>query len=358
MIACVIRHDLEKAVARLNGMWATSDSMRVLTGILLSLEGDRLTLSAANDTLWGTTSIRAEGEPGQTVVDAKQFSALVRKLPQAEVKLEYANETLTITSDRMRAELATMPADQFPGVPNRGERILRLGSEWLGDIVGRVGMTAKKDGAFSVFAGILLQADGKKLYTVATDTLRLAAMELSDATIQDEWIIPAEALSQAAKAVGDGDVDAYASDTHICLTSEVATVYIQLFAGKFPDWERVIPSSNTLAVTAKRKELIGALERAVLFEDRGAMVVELDISGDTMRITGRNTQTRSKFSEEVACTANGETKVAFQARFVLDALKAMDEDDATFLFNAKDGLNPALIEEDGWQYVLMPVRSV
>lgn len=357
MIAHVIRHDLDKAVARLNGMWSTSDPMPILTGILLSLEGDRLTLSAANGTLWGTTSIRAEGEPGQAVVDAKQFSALVRRLPQAEVKLEYANETLTITSDKMKAELATMPADDFPDAPKKGEQILHLASGQLGDIVSRVGMCVKKDGAYSVFAGVLLQATTDGLYAVATDTSRLASMQLRGVIDMGEWIVPGESLLQAAKAVGD-EVSVFATDTHICLDSDDATTYIQLLAGKFPDWDRVIPMGNNVAVTANRKDLIGALERAVLFEDRGAIAVTLDIGDGVMRVTGKNTQTRSMFTESVPCTAGIEFSAAFQARFVLDGLKAMCGDDVTILFDEEGGLNPALIEEDGWQYVLMPVRSV
>lgn len=88
------------------------------------------------------------------------------------------------------------------------------------------------------------------------------------------------------------------------------------------------------------------------------MAVTLDVSDGIMVVTGKNTQTRSMFAEEVACTEGIELRVAFQARFVLDGLKAMSEDNVTILFNEDGGLNPALIEEDGWQYVLMPVRNV
>jgi len=224
---------------------ATSHALPIYTGVLLQHDGRRLHLSVANDSLWATTAIpTGGGEPGQAVVDAKQFAALARRLPGIDAVLQYEDGALAIRSGKMKAGLATMLADDFPDAPERGEQILHMSSDQINNIMARVGMCVKKDGAYSVFAGILLQVANNALHAVATDTTRLAAMEIWGAKGAGEWIIPAEALSQAVKAVGDGDVDIYASDTHICLDSDDATTYIQLLAGKFPDWDRVIPTGK------------------------------------------------------------------------------------------------------------------
>ena len=59
------------------------------------------------------------GKEGSTVIPARYFSEISRKLPQAEVVLEFREETQSVTISAGRADFVvkTMPAIEFPALP-------------------------------------------------------------------------------------------------------------------------------------------------------------------------------------------------------------------------------------------------
>ena len=94
----------------------------VLEGILLKAEGFNLTLTGYDMELGIVTTIEANVlEPGDIVLNAKLLSDMVRRMPAGQISISSAdNGKTTIQGGVAQFEIQSMPASDFPQLPNTG----------------------------------------------------------------------------------------------------------------------------------------------------------------------------------------------------------------------------------------------
>ena len=86
------------------------------------------------------------------------------------------------------------------------------------------------------------------------------------------------------------------------------------------------------------------------------MPVKFEISEGKIIITSQTEM--GKAHEEVDCTFEGsELKIAFNPRFLIEALKSVEDDNVSIQFNSS--LSPCIIkpeEGDKYKYLILPLR--
>ena len=127
--------------------------------------------------------------------------------------------------------------------------------------------------------------------------------------------------------------------------------------GEFIKYRDIIPEENTTKVISGRDILLESIERASLLAKEGKNnLIKITIKNDLMTITSRSEEGNVK--EEIIIEKTGnDIEIGFNSKFVIDVLKAVDDDKLSL--NFKTGVSPCVIkpvEGDKYEYLILPVR--
>jgi DNA polymerase-3 subunit beta len=155
-------------------------SIPVLEGILLKAEGFQLTLTGYDLEMGIVTTIEANiKEPGEIVLNAKLLSSMISRMPAGQISIVAAdNGKTTIQSGVAQFEIQSMPATDFPDLPNTGaEQTLTIKTGVLRDMIDRTLYAVSQDEKKPAHTGELFEIELDKLTIVALDGYRLAIVE-------------------------------------------------------------------------------------------------------------------------------------------------------------------------------------
>jgi DNA polymerase-3 subunit beta len=131
----------------------------------------------------------------------------------------------------------------------------------------------------------------------------------------------------------------------------------KLIDGRFPDYERVIPSSAGAILKADCGLLRQALQRAAILSNEKYRGVRLDLEKDSLKIQANNPD-QEEARDEIEVSYRGDAmEVGFNVNYLLDALAAVDSDEVELKFI--DPNSSCLITVPGnslTRFVVMPMR--
>jgi DNA polymerase-3 subunit beta len=336
-------------------------SLPVLSGLRLELKGDQLAVTGSDLDL--TISVRAavSGDTdGVAVVPAKLLSDITRALPPGAVTVEISDEEARISSGRSQFAVRTIPAQEFPQLPEPAERSVDLDASAFADALRQVVSAASNDESRPILTGVLLAAEGDGLRLVATDSYRLAVRDLPGTSVLEEGqqvLVPSTALRELSRLLGGAEsVTLRLGERDVAFEVGDVRVTSRLIEGDFPNYRGLIPASQPNQLRVGREPLLEALRRVRLLA-REATPVRLVMTADTLELLAI-TQDVGQAREELDAKYTGnELTVAFNPEYLIAGIDVTPGDEITL--ETIDALKPALIravDSPDFLYLLMPVR--
>ena len=344
--------------------------MPVLGGILVSAGPSGLTVRATDTEVAVEYSIPAQVlEEGDTVISARYFSDLVRRLPDCDVTIEvdHLDRTVAFTYGTANFKLNTFSAEDFPLFPPF-RRVLEdtFSQRDFKNYIRQVAAAASPEPIRPIFSGMLWEIKEGFLNMVATDTHRLAlrtGIPVSQETEKalPRVIIPVKALNELCRLFGDEEEEFRIAleEGMIAFIAPEFVLAARTVEGRFPDYERAMPSSFKTVAVAEKEALISSLERASLLvsaKDRGS-IVGVEVCGGRMTIFSYSAGMGS-LREEMEVLQEGENiEINFNARYFLEALRVLNGKEAVLSFAGS--LSPCVIsdrEDDNYRHLLLPVK--
>jgi DNA polymerase-3 subunit beta len=127
--------------------------------------------------------------------------------------------------------------------------------------------------------------------------------------------------------------------------------------GKFPDYNRVIPTGHSKRIELERATLLSALQRAAILSNEKFRGVRLVLGEGQLRIICTNSeQEEAEELLEVPYKGDG-LDIGFNITYLLDVLQNVASDSVELAFG--DANSSALITmpgRDDYKYVVMPMR--
>ncbi|HET7771266.1 MAG TPA: DNA polymerase III subunit beta [Chloroflexota bacterium] len=384
-ISCQQDH-LSRGLAIVSRAVGGRTTLPVLNNVLLASDGDRLKLSATNleigITTWVAGGVEAEG---QLTVPARLLTDFVNSLPGGQsVALEgnARSHALHVKAGRYTANIKGIDADEFPPIPSAEDRpTIKLSARLLKEMIGQVAFSAARDESRPVLAGVNLKVDESKLVMAAADGFRLSLREAElerGLPEQLDIIVPARALTELARLLGDGDEDVEvtvtANRTQILFKVRGAggeggdvNLVSRLLEGQFPDLLRVVPKTHTTRVEVKRGEFMTATKIAALFARDSANVVRLEITPGAeggltpgkIALSANAAEVGDNHGELDASVEGEETYISFSSEFLADVLGVLPNDDIALELTGP--LSPAIVRGLGladYTHVIMPMHTV
>ncbi|NLK08877.1 MAG: DNA polymerase III subunit beta [Firmicutes bacterium] len=363
----VMQDDLLRCLQMVEKAVAVRDTAPILTGVYLECQNGRLTVRGSDSelTIEAYCSVEVVQE-GNLVLEAKFFIPLIRRLPAGEVtvKLRPEQQMLEINAGSGSFQLMIMSGEEYPELDIAGrEPLVNISSPLLAKMIRQTVYATEKDSGHSAFTGLLMEGTSEEIRLVATDSSRLCfnRQQLPHGS-EFDIIVPARTCTELLRILPSDDeslLEISLLGNQVVFTLEDAVVVSRLLEGKYPDYNRVIPKSGDVEITAPCQELRAALGRANLMGKRGPAIVTFDLADGVLNLRSQDPDLGESEETLVVEHVGEEVKSSFQARFILEMLRTVESEKVTIRLT--NGLNPGIMrpaDSEDYLYVIMPVRTV
>ena len=367
----VERDTLADAVAWAARTLPSRPSLPVLAGLVLTAEGDSLTLSSFDYEVSARVAISADIEiPGTTLVSGRLLADIARSLPSAPVNLVSEGTRIVLTCGRSSFTLPTLPVEDYPQLPAMPQSSGEINAAVFAEAVAQVAIAAGKDDTLPTLTGIRMEIEGQSITLAATDRYRLAVRNFTwsptTSSISTQALIPARTLADTAKALANAEgvtlALAQAGEGLIGFEGNGRRTTTRLLDGEFPKYRSLLPSESAGIATIEIAALADAVKRVALVAERNTPV-RLAFEGSEV-ILRAGAGEDAQANEAVESVLDGDDiEIAFNPTYLLDGLAALDAPYVRMSFTQSTrpavltgAADPSSELRDDYRYLLMPVR--
>lgn len=365
------RNTLLKAVSHAQSVVERRNTIPILANVLIEAEDDKVQFRATDLDVEIVDRVQAKVDrTGSTTVSAVLLHEIARKLPDGaliELTADTAGNRLTVEAGRSNFSLATLPKEDFP---------IMASSEYAANFSAKSGdlrrLFDKSRFAISTeetryyLNGVYMHSttfeNSKVLRCVATDGHRLARVDTGLPEGAEELpgvIIPRKTVAEIRKFLDDDEVQiaVSVSETKVRFATPDITLTSKVIEGTFPDYTRVIPTSNEKKLEVDADEFAKAVDRVSTVSSERSRAVKLNLEDDQLTLIV-NSPDSGAAEEQVAVAYSDERlEIGFNAKYLLEISGQIDKENAIFMFNSSG--DPVLIREGNdlsAVYVVMPMR--
>lgn len=308
-------------------------------------------------------------EDGKITLPSKTLNEIVSKLGDKLISFEMneGETTVNITCQNSKFDIIGISATEFP--PEFSNVNISENEGFDVEIrpfvkaVKQAGFAAASYETSNLLSGIVCDISSNVMEIASTDGNRLARVR---ETIDNkdnhskQLIIPSKTLNEFIKMssfIDEDSVKIYTEDTKIIIKSEKTLTISRLLSGQFPKYNQLIPQESPKEALVSVPQMISALERVSIMVNEKTSIVKLEFSHNNLKLTA-DTPDSGKSEENLDIEYTGEElTIAFNYKYVLEALKNIDSD------IVKIGLNTPLSatmfrpnSEEDYVCLIMPVQ--
>ncbi|NYE25385.1 DNA polymerase III subunit beta [Pigmentiphaga litoralis] len=360
------RDALLKPLATVSGIVERRHTLPILANILLRKDGSRVSFVSTDIEVQITTHADfGVGDASEsTTVAARKLLDILRALPDTgDVSLSLANKKLSVQSGKSRFALQTLAAEEFPTVaqPATWNASLTMTQKSFKHLLNMVHFAMAQQDIRYYLNGMLLVIDGFDVRCVSTDGHRLAYCSVTTETEspKQEVIIPRKTVLELLRLLDDSEepvqIDVAANQIRFRF-AEIELIS-KLVEGKFPDYQRVIPSGYTKHFLIAREALQRSLQRAAILTTDKFKGVRMQMADHVLKISASNAE-QEEAQEELDIDFSFEPlDIGFNVSYLLDVLGNLKAE--TVQWGVGDANSSALItlpDNADFKYVVMPMR--
>jgi DNA polymerase-3 subunit beta len=361
----IARDALLKPLQAVSGIVERRHTLPILANVLLEQKDGGLHVTATDLEMQITAVADIPGKDGQaTTVAARKLQDLLRALPDGStLNVEAAGNKMTVRAGRSRFNLQTMAAADYPRISLGTEQLqtLSLPQKDLRALFALAEFAMAQQDIRYYLNGMLLVVDQASLQAVATDGHRLswASLAVPGSYTRQEVILPRKTVLELGKLLADSEepvtLDILANQVRFRFGN--VELVSKVVDGKFPDYNRVIPSGYTKLLDLDRLELLSALQRAAILSNEKFRGVRVVLSDGELRIICTNAE-QEEAEEVLEVPYKGESlDIGFNITYLLDVLQNLGSERVRLGFG--DANSSALVTvpgRDDYKYVVMPMR--
>jgi DNA polymerase-3 subunit beta len=326
------RKDFNDAVNMAAAAASQRTSVNILQNLKVEAADGGIRVLGCDGEMWVERDVACMvHEPGAVCIQASLLKDLISKLPEGDVQLfTLDGNGAMLKEGAAEYRLQTLDAEDFPPAPDlEGESELKLKFSEFKQAVDAVVYAVSTDQHRQILTGVLFTYDGSSLTLVATDTHRLAVKRIEKEGIGNSVtaVVPEKALRaiKSLRVSDDSEIVLRFGAGRMGVEAGGAKVITQLLAGAYPNWERVVPTECTRTWSVETDQLMERVERTMVLARDNANRIRFRGADDQIVIAARSEE-KGEAKEEVPMVAqDGDIEIAFNGRYVVDALKAVSD---------------------------------
>ena len=334
--------------------------MPILSNILLSFSKETLTIYSTDLEI---SAIGRVDYPSpvekRVVVHGKKFMEILKEMDQGDVDLDFDDSTLTIRQKQSEFVLSLHDPEEFPEVKEigEGEEFSMAGADFL-EILDKVSFAVSSDETRYVLTGMYMAGAADKVSVVGTDGFRMALYQkdIPGLNAFKGVIVPKRSVVEVGRVVSETDTIKFTIGAkHIQFSTPSITVISRLIEGSFPDYQNVIPKTNSNVAKIDKAKFMKGLRKVSTIISKSEPI-KVTYNDRTMEIETESEIGRGK--ELVEITYEGEAlTMNFNIRFVMDVVSHIDGE--SIFVKAPSTYGAVLFvgeNEDNYKNIVMPIR--
>lgn len=300
---------------------------------------------------------------------ASTLSDIAKKLPDdSRTVLKVEDGKLIVTCGRSRFTLPTLPVDELPIMADfDADASFDVDAKAFAALLNRTKFAISSEEARYYLNGIYLHVfdagDGPRLTAVATDGSRLACVHMAVPDGAEDLkgvILPRKTVGLMLKAIDENTetVSLRISSSRVSLSVGDDDLMIsKLIDGIFPDYTRVIPTSNAKLLKVSPADLARAAERVTIVSGDKTRAVKFALERDLVTLSVSSPENGLAIEEVVAEYASEPVRIGLNARFLLDVLTHVPAVSIEMAFDTP--ASPVLVRagaDADARFVIMPIQ--
>lgn len=357
--------NLYNAVSTVQKAISTRTTIPILEGIFIKASNDSLELVGTNLDLGIEVNIEATIiEEGAIVLPSKIFGDLIRKLPDAEIRISILDkQRVKIQCLNSTTVLQGLSPEEYPSLQKIDDiHSIEIPQDLLKNIIQQTIFAAATDETRPIFTGALFEIEEDSLYVVCLDGFRVAIRkgQVSVPTEIQKIVIPGKSLGEIAKILNEDEetVKITISERHVLFDLDNIRIISRLLEGDFLNYRQIMPQEYFTRVKIDAEILYQSIERASLLATESFnKLIRFSIRDDKLVITS-NSEIGEAYEEIPIILEGKEIDIAFNARYIIDILRVVDDQEICMDFTTN--ISPCIIrplEGSHYNYLLLPVRS-
>ncbi|MEI2356279.1 DNA polymerase III subunit beta [Mesobacillus zeae] len=365
---------LAEALKKVEKVVNAKHSTTILQGIYMEATHEELILIGSDSTETFRFHVPVDGEsleviePGKTVLP-KQVSEISKKMKK-DIEMRLTGFKLLLKSGKTEFDLNTFDPEEYPKLPKLDleNPTLSLKGTEFSKLIKKTAFAASDSEIRPILTGVCLNLDGNNLNLISTDSHRLGLAKTSSTSGNTiKLVIPAKSLDKLSKTFDlQEDLHIYCeSDNQLIFRSGALMFYCRLLEGNYPDTSRLIPNEFKSEMKVNRIEFLNAMdlvkELANNADNGKGGVVKLHVNG-AATISSHTAQAGkgTVVVDYESLEGEDEYTISFSARYMMDALKAIEDDFVNFKFQG--AMRPFLLTpcESNFEelQLILPVRTI
>ena len=367
----VVKRDiLLRSLNFVQGIVEKKNTLPILSNVLLQLKDKKLSIVATDlDIVFYDEIIEVKTiKEGSTTTSAAILYDILRKISSnAELNFDLKSENkLSLKSENADFNLLCLPTDNFPSFADEFEgQEINLNNRRFLKLLNKTRISISNDDTRHYLNGIFLhltEAHGRNFLTgVATDSHRLSSSSLEIENSRDfsPLILPRKTVFQLCSLLTEttNQLIMQTSDNKIKFTLGNIKLISKVIDGKFPDYKKVVPTSNDKTLVVSSKDFIASIERVASVSLDRKEGVKLVINKDQVQLSV-NSANSGEGNEKIKAEFSSEDlNISFNSKYLIDI--ASEVEDKNIKLNLKDSVSPVLIEDisdKNSYYVIMPMK--
>ena len=302
-----------------------------------------------------TVKAKIEGTRGELFIIPERAFDLINNLPDGEMEISIAsNNIITIKADKIKNRYQTMDPVQFPTAtsPDEGS-VLTIDADTLLKSMNRVSYAVPVQGRNYIMSSMCLHATGGQLNFVGLDG-HVMAWDKVDYDGEFELLVPKYTVDKLKSLGLSGDVYIRHGRKGAVFVTEDFEIYTRLIEGEYFKYQTMF-QKLPLRTVVSRRALLDAMVRAKMCtEEKSPVIFELEKNSLALSIKDQTTDYHETvdLQEEMSEALT----IGFNARLVLETLKAFDCDNVRISFSSPR--TPMIIDDKNSDFkaIVLPVK--
>ena len=366
----VKRDILLKSLNFVQGVVEKKNTLPILSNVLLQLKDKKLSIVATDldiifyDEIADVKIIKE----GSTTTSAAILYDILRKISSnSELNFDLKSENkLNLKSENAVFSLLCLPTDNFPSFADEFEGPeMSLNNKRFLKLLTKTRISISNDDTRHYLNGIFLhltEANNRNFLTgVATDSHRLSSssLEIENATNFTSLILPRKTVFQLCSLLAEvnDNLSMQTSDNKVKFSLGNLKLISKVIDGKFPDYKKVVPTTNDKTLVVSSKDFINSIERVASVSLDRKEGVKLLINKDNVQLSVNSANSGEGNEKINAQFSSDSLNISFNSKYLIDI--ASEVEDKNLKMNLKDSVSPVLVEDVSDKnsfYVIMPMK--
>ncbi len=345
---------IESILINLQPFLEKKDASQITSHILFTSQNGKCTVKATDSEIGlkiTTDYIEVENE-GSFTAHGKKLLDIIRILKEDdEITLELLDHTLIVKQKHSKFKLPTFDPTAFPAFPSIDNKPqISLDSLSLIQNLKKISPAIDTNNPKFELNGALINIKSNATDLVGTDTRRLAIATIPGSNPQElSLIVPKKAILEIQKLFLD-QINIFFDETNLIITNENYFFFTRLISGKFPDYQRIIPTSIKHSIFLPKKEMTDAIKMITTISQEIKMTFLSDVI-IFHSLSADNVEAKTEI--EIQTGLSGKFEISFNSKYILDFISQIDTNGFLMEFNEPN--LPFVVKNDHFITIIMPI---